>query len=239
MLVFGSGNLYGVSDAANSTPRKFGELQDVAFDFSFTTKSLHGQKQFAVDIKRGTGKLTGKAKAARINGKMLNELFFGESVTTGQVLSAIDEAGTVATNTITVANAANFSQDLGVRYAASGIALTRVASAPAAGEYSEASGVYTFNAADNATAMLIDYLYTSATGGSRISLGGKSIGQTPKFKGIFSTTIDGKTITLVLNACVSNKLAFATKLEDYAIPEFDFEVMLDAAGSVGELSVPD
>jgi len=239
MLIFGQGNLYGVSDAANSTPRRFGELQDIAFDFSFTTKSLHGQRQFAIDIKRGTGKLTGKAKLANINGSLLNELFFGESATTGQLLSAIDEAGTVTTAAITVANAANFSQDLGVRYASTGVALTRVASTPAQGEYSEASGVYTFNTADNTTAMLIDYTYTSASGGKRIALGGKTIGQTPKFSGIFTATVDGKTITLKLNACTSNKLAMATKLEDYTIPEFDFEAMLDTAGSIGEISVPD
>jgi len=239
MLVFGQGNLYGVSDAANSTPRRFGTLQDVAFDFSFTTKQLHGQKQFALDIKRGTGKLTGKAKLAELDGAALNELFFGESATTGQLLSAIDEAGTVATNIITVANAANFSQDLGVRYASTGVALTRVASAPAQGEYSEAAGVYTFNAADDTVAMLIDYTYTSATGGKRIALGAKTIGQTPKFSGIFTATVDGKTITLKLNACTSNKLALATKLEDYTIPEFDFEAMLDAAGSLGEISVAD
>ena len=64
MLTFGSGNLYGINSAANSTPRKLGNLQDVAFDISYTMKELRGSGQFAVDLRRGSGKITGKAKFA-------------------------------------------------------------------------------------------------------------------------------------------------------------------------------
>jgi len=238
-LIFGSGRLYAVLPAANSTPRRFGELQDVSLDFSFTNKSLHGQSQFPVAIHRGTGKFAGKAKAARIDADAYNELFFNETAVTGQLLSAQDEVGTVSTNLITVANAASFDTDLGVRYAATGVQLTRVAATPLVGEYSVAAGVYTFNAADNAASMLIDYLYTSATGGKRITIGSQLIGATPRFFAIFTATVDGKTVTLRLNRCTSSKFTLATKLEDYTIPEFDFEAMLDDAGTLGEMSVAD
>jgi hypothetical protein len=239
MLAFGSGNFYGISSAANSTPRKFATLQDVQFDLQFTTKQLYGQNQVALDIRRGQAKFTGKAKFAQISGSMLNDLFFSQTATTGLLLSAVGEVGTVSATpfTVTVANAATFDTDLGVVYAATGVPLTRVASAPAQGQYSVAAGVYTFNSADTGAAVLIDYLYTAATGGTKVALSNQSMGTTPTFMGVFSTTASGKNVTLKLNLCTSSKLSLQTKIEDYTIPELDFEVMADAANNIGTLSV--
>ena len=76
MLIFGSGNLYGVGAAANSTPRKLGNLQDVSFDFSFDLKQMYGHNSFAVDMRRGKGKISGKAKSSLLNGAAVNDLFF-------------------------------------------------------------------------------------------------------------------------------------------------------------------
>ena len=239
MLAFGTGNFYGISSAANSTPRKFATMQDVQFDLQFTTKQLYGQNQVAIDIRRGQAKFTGKAKFAQINGSMLNDLFFSQTAATGLLLSAVGEAGTVSATpfTVTVANATTFDTDLGVVYAATGAPLTRVASAPAQGQYSVASGVYTFNSADTGVAVLIDYLYTVATGGTKVALSNQSMGTTPTFMGVFSTTASGKNVTLKLNLCTSSKLSLQTKIEDYTIPELDFEVMADAANNIGTLSV--
>jgi hypothetical protein len=47
--------------------------------------------------------------------------------------------------------------DIGVAYAAGG-ALVKVPSSPTVGQYSVASGVYTFNSGDNAVAMLLSYV---------------------------------------------------------------------------------
>ena len=239
MLAFGSGNFYGISSAANSTPRKFATMQDVQFDLQFTTKQLYGQNQVAIDIRRGQAKFSGKAKFAQINGAMLNDLFFSQTATTGLLLSAVGEAGTVSATpfTVTVANAATFDTDLGVVYAATGTPLTRVASTPAQGQYSMAAGVYTFNSADTGVSVLIDYLYTAATGGTKVALSNQSMGTTPTFMGVFSTTASGKNVTLKLNLCTSNKLSLQTKIEDYTIPELDFEVMADASNNIGTLSV--
>lgn len=61
--------------------------------------------------------------------------------------------------TVTVANAASFSIDLGVTYAIGGVALVAVTGAPAAGQYSvnTATGAYTFNSADQAKGVVITY----------------------------------------------------------------------------------
>lgn len=242
MLVFGSGYLYGIGTAANSSPRKFATLQDTSFDFTFAVKELYGQQNLPVDVRRGEGKLTGKAKFGKISGGMLNDLFFGQTASTGLLLSSIGEAWSIPAATpytVTVANSVNFDTDLGVTYAATGLPFTKVASAPIAGQYSEAAGVYTFAAADAGTAVLVDYLYTATTGGTKITLSNQVMGTTPTFMGVFTTNVSGKIATLKLNLCTSSKLSFATKTEDYMIPEMDINIMADASNNIGVISFAD
>ena len=52
-----------------------------------------------------------------------------------------------------------WATDLGVAYAATGIALTAVPAAPAKGQYSASAGGYAFNAGDAGSAILISYGY--------------------------------------------------------------------------------
>jgi hypothetical protein len=52
-----------------------------------------------------------------------------------------------------------WASDRGVVYAATGVALTPVATAPAVGQYSVSGGVYAFSAADAGQAILISYGY--------------------------------------------------------------------------------
>jgi hypothetical protein len=167
MFEFGAGTLWGFpvggNTAANPTPMKFGTLQDVTLDISGDVKQLYGQKQFPEAVARGKCKITGKSKFAAINGKMMNDLFFGQTLGTGMIKTALDESASVPTTpfTVTVSNAAQFKQDWGVRYTATGIPLTRVASAPVLGQYSvnTGTGVYTFAAADTGAAVLIIYIH--------------------------------------------------------------------------------
>src|ERR1017187_9565337 len=114
MLNFGSGNFYGTSSNANSTPTKLGVLQDVSFDFSFTTKEARGSGQFAIDIRRGAGKISGKAKFMTLKGKLFNDLFFGQTASTGLLLCAVGEAAAVPATPyqITAVNGATFDTDL-------------------------------------------------------------------------------------------------------------------------------
>lgn len=75
----------------------------------------------------------------------------------------LDEAGTVpASSEYIVTTLQHWLADVGVKYASSGASLTKVASAPAAGEYSVADGVYTFNAADASADVLISYSFVPA-----------------------------------------------------------------------------
>ena len=82
MFEFGAGTLWGfpwrqyrrkpysheIRNAAGRLARYLGDV-----------KQLYGQKQFPEAVARGKCKITGKSKFAAINGKMLNDLFFGQT----------------------------------------------------------------------------------------------------------------------------------------------------------------
>jgi hypothetical protein len=239
---FGSGNVFGlVSSGGVNVPRKFGALQDVSVDISFNLKELYGQNQFPLAVARGQGKIDGKAKFANLNGAMLNDLFFGQTNAVGQTLNVIGEAATVPTTPfqVTVANGATFKEDLGVTYAATGVPLTRVPSAPVTGQYSvvNATGVYTFAAADVGLGMLFDYAYTASASGNTTTINNLLSGSAPTFIVSIPLKYNAKWMYLRLNACVSSKLTLATKIEDFLVPEFDFKAFADAAGIIGTLSL--
>jgi hypothetical protein len=243
-VAFGSGVLIATPSGANATPVQFGALQDVTLDFSFSSKQLFGQYQFPIAFARGEGKITGKAKFANIDGPLYNACFFGQALNSGQKLWAYNEAGAVAASSpynYTVANASAFDADLGVVYAASGLALTRVASTPSIGQYTVSAGVYTFSASDSGKALLVSYSYTqTASGsGSRAVLGNKLMGAAPTFQIDFYQTNPnsaGAQWSLRLYNCVSTKLTIATKIQDFNIPELDFEAFANAANNIGEIN---
>jgi hypothetical protein len=239
-LAFGAGVLIGTP--AGGSPLQFGTLQDVSVDFSFSVKQLMGQFQFPVAAARGAGKISGKAKFANIDGPALNQIFFGNTPTTGQKLWSYNEGAAVpaaSPYTATVANAASFDQNLGVAYASSGLQLTQVASSPAQGQYSVAAGVYTFNSADSGKAVLITYSYTQALVGSKAVINNKLMGVAPTFQIDFYQTnpnIAGAQWSLRLYSCISSKLGLASKLEDFSIPEMDFEAFANASNNLGEIN---
>lgn len=238
MYSFGSGNLFALVGAL-PVARKFGALQEISVDFSVNLKPLYGQKQFPLTVARGQGKIECKAKFGRLNGAMLNDLFFGGSNATGTKIQVNEEPGTVpgsSTYTVTVANSANFDEDLGVTNATTGIPFTRVAASPAAGQYTVAAGVYTFAAADANALVLIDYTYTSASLGNLTTINNQLTGVATPFAVSLAMSYESKPMYLKLLKCVSSKLTMATKLEDFTIPDFDFQAFANDAGVVGYFS---
>jgi len=235
MFVFGSGVLIGTrTDVADATPINFGLLQDITIDETATTKSLMGQYQRPIAIARGGIKSTGKAKVARISGLAFANLFYGVPLTPGQIATSFAEAGVIPATPyeVTVANSATFVDDGGVTYAANGLPLALVGASPAVGQYSMAAGVYTFAAADTGKAVLITYTYSIPGSGQKFVVSNELLGVTPTFKAKFYTSFQGNPVSLQINNCVSNKFGFATKLEDFTLPEFDFEFFADAANNV-------
>lgn len=238
---FGAGALIGTPvGIVGAAPVRFGSLQDCSVEFSGDIKMLYGAGQFADDLARGKVKIEGKAKFANIVSSVYASLYFGTVAAAGQDAFADGEAAIVpaaAPYTVNSANAAHWSADMGVVYAATGLALTPVAAAPAAGQYSVAAGVYTFAAADEGAALQISYIYSTTTG-VKLPITQQTMGTTPVFQMALVGKFRGGNTILRLNYCVSSKLSLPTKQDDFWIQDFDFSASVDVSGNVGSLSMP-
>ena len=204
LFQFGAGTLWGIDSSGN--PIQFGTLQEASIETSFNTKELYGSTQFPVAVARGTGKVTGKAKFAKINGEIYNSLFFGANMVTGQVLTANGESASIPASspyTVTVTNSATFADNLGVIFSDTGLPLTKVSSAPTTGQYSVSAGVYTFAAADTGKGVAISYTYTNSTTGKKIEVTNQLLGTTPFFKIYFTAIYNGKSVNYQLPKCTS------------------------------------
>jgi hypothetical protein len=111
--------------------------------------------------------------------------------------------------------------------------MTRVASAPATGQYSVATGVYTFAAADTGLTVFISFAYTATGAAAKTSIvTNVAMGNAPSFRCDLTSGYSGGQTALSLYKCVATKLSFATKQDDFMIPDFDFSSFADSAGRV-------
>ena len=242
MFVFGSGVLIGTPQGG--TPINFGLAQEVTLNVQTTTKALYGQYNFPVAIGSGTKKMSGKAKMARISGQALGSLYFGLSPSLGVVQTQFGETTAVPASspyTYSTNNHATFVADQGVVYASSALPLKQVASSPVQGQYSVSGGVYAFAAADAGQSVLISYTYTNATSGESIAVASQLIGPSVTFSAnlFASDPGTGKQFSVLLYNCVAEKLSFGTKVEDFLVPELDFQCFANAAGQVCQFNFGD
>jgi len=240
-IQFGVGNLILTrTDIAYATPVKFGVIQDCEIDFDFTNKMLIGQLQFPVDVARGEGKITGKAKIANFVARGVNDAFFGGTLGagTGGILLTSNEAHTVASTTQQVTNHVGFIADQGVYYASSGNQLVQVGPGlEATGFYSvnNTTGTYTFAVADE-VALVFNYTYQSTSLASEISISNQLMGTSPVFSVLLAGLYKGNVFNLSLPAAISTKLTFPFKNTDYSISDFEFSAYANAAGLVAQIT---
>lgn len=251
MYTFGAGLLWGTpqTDAtgaaiANPTPVIFGGLQDTEIDIKFELKQLHGQNQFAVAVGRGKGSISGKAKVADLRAGFMETIVFGAGGSSGLTSIVYDTVGVAVPSTpyqvtVTPPSGGTFAADLGVINSATGKGLTRVASAPATGQYTvTAGGQYTFAAADQGVVVYINYRYTAAsTTARRITINNLPMGYAPSFRADFYGPFQGKSAVLTLNNCISDGFKWGSKNDDFSVPEVGFQAFADASGVIGQLAL--
>lgn len=244
-LGFGSGFIYMTPlGVAAPTPVRVGVLQDVSFDISWEEKELYGQNQWAVAIANGKAKGSIKAKNATIDSQAIGTIILNGAPVAGQEQIADVEGHSVPASspyTVSSTNAAHWTKDLGVFYATTGQPLVRVASGPTVGQYSVASGVYTFAAADEGAAILLSYAWNDTTSGFKTSLNNQPMGASNYFSlDLFQNNpqVAGSQWGMRLYRCKSSKLSLATKQDDWMIPEFDASIQADAAGRVLDFNTP-
>lgn len=247
--VFGPGILIMTrTDLTNQTPVNVGYVQEFNTDIKFDLKELFGQNQLPLLVARGTGKCTGKIKAAVMSALALNTLLFGAggSLNAGEQYDSTTTAATAIPATPyqitpTVPSSGVWDKDLGVLNFATGEPMTLVASSPAAGQYSVSAGVYTFSSADNVSgiSVVISYAYHYTTGatGQILTINNQPIGTTPTFQIDYKSTLYGATYYLRLFNCVGGSWAMGHKLTDFASPEYDFSFFANASQQLGFLSL--
>jgi hypothetical protein len=248
-LQFGTGTLWAaaISDAfgaviANPTPVKFGVLNDVSLEIDRDLKELYGQNAFPVALAGGKMKLGVKAKYAQIAGRIFNDLFLGQGMTSG-TLTAVNEDLTgqaIPTTpfqvTITPPNTGTFLRDNGV-LDANGVPMQRVASAPTTGQYSLAGAIYTFAAADVGKLVFISYTYTYTLASAKsLTFQNIAMGTVPIFTLDLSCRFQGKQAYFRLAQCAAKKLSFDPKQDDYTMNDMDISAYADpVTGVVGSL----
>lgn len=239
--IFGTGRVFSCP-VGGGAPVRWAALQDVSVDFSADVKMLHGQYQFPLDTARGKTKIEWKAGSGNVDVEMYNSIYFGQTVASNNELVQIfNEAASVPGSvayTITAANGATFYMDLGVFYAATGLPFKQVASGPTIGQYTvnPATGVYTFAAADASAAVLLNYLYTSASTGAVLEIANRLMGDTPKFQLVLTHTYSSKSLTLILYSNTADKLSMPLKQDDYLVNELSGSAHADSAGRVGRIT---
>ena len=246
---FGSGILTATRNdtlvTGPQTPRRFGALQDVSIEFAGDIKELFSTFQYPIDTARGKTKITGKAKIAEVNTKEYNDIFFGNTTNTGSLKYAFNELATLSagTPTYTVANNASVPlTDQGVFYAGntavSGNQLDIVSSGPGSGQYTfvASTGVYGFSTFDASQPMYFNYTYTVATGHS-FTIANQFMGTTPRFSATLFQTFENNQFVMVLNRCISSRLTYPTRIDDYVITDLDFSAFADGSGNVGTINV--
>ena len=230
---------------ATPTPVRVGIAQEVMIDFSWTSKQLFGTYQFPVAVGRGTAKATGTIKSAQINSAIWNDLVLGQpsNVTSGTIsvdyrdVTGVALSGT--TLTVTPPNTGTYGYDLGV-CDVNGVQLTKVASAPAVGQYSEAAAVYTFASGQAAATptVYIDYNYTYTLAGAKsLTATNPLLGYVPTFQLDLIVPYQNKNVKFTIFQCVGDKLGITTKLEDFIIPEVSFGMFANGANQIFNYSM--
>ena len=245
--IFGAGVIWAtpLMDAfgnaiTNGTPIQLATAQEISMDEGFETKKLYGSNQFPVDVGRGKGSLSVKAKFAQVNGLAISSLYFGQTLATGLNGYSYDVTGALIPTTPfqitpTVPNSGTWAGDVGVRDT-NGLPMTKVASAPATGQYSVSAGVYTFAAADTGKRVYISYAYTNTVaqvpGSNKMTIVNVPMGYAPIVKLDVWWQKNGKQFSTQYPNAIASKLSWQSKLDDYMVPEIEFEGFADAAGNV-------
>lgn len=236
------GNLIPVNQR---TPLIVGTVQEANIDFSSDAKELFGSdSQFAKAVARGKMSISGKIKFGAITGDSIAALFFGNAMDNGKYGIFFDNVGTVIeTSPIVIAPpyAGSFASAKAVFYKNSK-SLKRVPSTPAVGQYSvdESTGTYTFATGEAGNVVYICYSYTAVSTLSRkTTIKAVAMGLTPSFRLDLYTRFDGKDTVLSFNKCISKKFSFNTKMDDFTLPEVDFNAVQDENGEVMEIGTDD
>lgn len=258
-LFFDVGELYAiftrkvdlsVADLAPVEPQpvRFGSLKGVTLNIDNELIYPSSTKRHHINVANGMRTVKGTARMAVIDSQVWHQFVFGieghrtqgpgDTPPNDGSEHVNKETATLApgpglTFTVTPPNAGTFVQDLGVFDSDTGLQLVKLASPSAAGFYSVAAGVYTFNAADGAAGRKIEirYLYSTLTG-YNLNVVNEQKGLAPTFVVILEGSYNGRKQTIIMKRCASSAISLPLTLENFAIQDFEFEALADNTETV-------
>jgi hypothetical protein len=230
---------------ANPTPFELETISDISLDYKGKNVELRGQYLVPVDARMADVSITGKFTIGTWNLNQLNSIIFAGTLNITDIdrINADEPHVVPATSpyTITVTNAASFSEDLGVSYgvgaAMAGAQFERITVAQA-GQYTvvDSTGVYTFDVADASAPVVISYVDTDGVGAS-LSIPNNLQGQSPQFEFVALNSGQGSGFVgyRFFNCRATGAKILSGKNNDFNKIEIDFSVYCPVGQNVGEL----
>jgi len=246
--IFDSGTLWATPISANqkiaqsnTTPIRIGNLRGIVLECENKIDPASvGAFRHPARAWISASRIKGRAEIGVFDGRLLNQVLFGAQVSAGARLISKDQAGVVPaavtyTITPTPPGSGTWQDDLGVFLADDGTALTLASGTPASGEYSVASGTYTFNAAQAGENVKISYVYSIA-GGSTVTIPNGPGSEAAYFRLDLSTGYGDSAVTVRLNRVAVDRFSMPTSLERFAIGGLEFIAIADSSNEVGRFS---
>jgi hypothetical protein len=213
--------------------RKLPTLQEASVKFDGTIKEMFGANAYSEDSAGGSRKITGSFKVGQIRAGALSDLFFAATPSTGSIIMVDGEAIAALTP---VSNATDVGHtnitDMGLISGVNGSVYKRVASAPAAGQYSvvESTGIYTTAAGDaNAATVRPSYRYTNSSVGKTYEMGNPLLGTIADMEVMLWKPRFTKNMGILLYHAVVTSLDLPAKREEYTEATMNFSCFVDPA----------
>lgn len=238
MIHFGEGHMFYLPSAnqADQTPLQIGRLlgTDLAMDAALIKAST--QYQLPVKFNRTMGSIKAKSKMAILDNRLINELYFGGTTTTGALRTVINSVVSALTTSYTpTPPSGTFNMDLGLIYDSTGVALQLVTGTPSAGQYQISAGTYTLNSADASTPIRVSYAYNS-TSGLQLNLANQFMQFAPRFGVLLRGEFGGQSFSAWFKAVSAASLGLSAPVDHYNEPDFGFEVCADDSNNIGIFS---
>jgi hypothetical protein len=229
------GMLFAVPNVANPTPVAIASLKGCKVKVKQGKAYFRGNMLDIIDVANKGRDWSVEVDNADFRASAFNLLAGGTTVAGGN-FPAIGEQQTLTAGAATATNAATFVDDGGVYDLTAGLWMTRVASAPAAKQYSgPAAGVYTTAAGDNGHIVYLNYTYSSATLGQTTTINNVLQSQSVAFKlRIYAPYVvngQNRCIGIDFQSVHSEEINFDFNVEDFAAQNLKFTPTQDMIGS--------
>lgn len=232
---FGVGRCFAVDPNDSKNTLELMTVQSVSINFAGEIQQLHGNLALPVSAAVGKLNVSGSMNVAAINQEAFARYMWGTAFTAGSVEQFEQNEAIPATPfQITVDNVADLVDILVVYDDATGEQLTRVDSAPAAGQYSVdvETGTLTFASADEGKLVQIVGKQVTATGRT-YEMRNYLMGSNKPFQLDVFNEFQGTKNGLVLTNVLMSSYNEAMTNDQYGVPAVNITAFADASGRLG------